>query len=581
MISPAAEYTKTAPPLPKPPQHLLDDVRLQATLKTYQSVLRVETPFNVDELEKLSRDHPNQPFVKSVLWGLRNGFWPFDRGNWTIQEGRELNDFARRIKSGDLEVIRANRDKEMEERRWSEPIPELLPGMRISPLFVNRANPAKPRVITDHASSGLNDSIPKEEGEVLHDTIRDFGQTLHDIHRKFPRRSLMLYKSDVASAFLHLPMHPLYQLRQVVKVDDMHIIHRLVFGNRASPRIWCALSGLLCWIAINKFGVRGLFVYMDDFYGWEFADKMKSFHGQLRPQRQVNLLKFWDRIRCPYEDKKQLHGSPLEIIGYTVDINRGTICMSSQKVKDTKEAISTFVSKDSAPLSEWQKVAGQINWILDVLPIARPALDELHRKMSAKGSSKSIYLNKTVKFELTWLTNILPYLTGVSFFDNVRWEDKSANMTMYCDATQSLGISFHYGGDVFIYRVRQNSAGGEVQRDVFFMKQLGVLFALYHASTQRIPPKRLVIHCDDASTVRAFGNMSAADAMHTAPLLSAARIAVRYGIDFRVRKIEKESNTIAGLASCLNFTELKASGRRYQDFIPQMQLLSEEWCKCF
>ena len=36
--------------------------------------IKVDTLFNVDQFEYLFRDHPNQPFVKSVMNGLRNDF---------------------------------------------------------------------------------------------------------------------------------------------------------------------------------------------------------------------------------------------------------------------------------------------------------------------------------------------------------------------------------------------------------------------------------------------------------------------------------------------------------------------------
>ena len=125
------------------------------------------------------------------------------------------------------------------------------------------------------------------------------------------------------SAFLNLPAHPLWQLRQVVVVDDkLYIMRRLVFGSHASPRCWCAVSGLLCWIAIRKLNIIGLHVYMDNF---DFADNLVPYHGWLRPCRQVQLLTFWDEISCPFEDKKQDHGEVLKIIGFFVKINHGTI----------------------------------------------------------------------------------------------------------------------------------------------------------------------------------------------------------------------------------------------------------------
>jgi hypothetical protein len=84
-ISPSALYTKSASPLPSPPQHLLDNPRIQESIRSLGNAIKVEMPFNVNKLELLLSDHPNQPFVSSVMKGLHEGFWPFNKGEWKIQ----------------------------------------------------------------------------------------------------------------------------------------------------------------------------------------------------------------------------------------------------------------------------------------------------------------------------------------------------------------------------------------------------------------------------------------------------------------------------------------------------------------
>jgi hypothetical protein len=176
--------------------------------------------------------------------------------------------------------------------------------MKMSPMFVAWQK-NKPRVITDHSASGLNDGIPRAEGQVKYDDMHPFGQTLYEWLQRNPNRRTVIFKSDVASAFLNLPGHPLWQMRQIVVVDGvLHIVRRLVLGNRASPRIWCSVSGLLCWIAIRKLEIASLHVYMDDFFGLDFEGNEVFYRGKLRPRSQVQLLIFWEFVSCPFEDKK-------------------------------------------------------------------------------------------------------------------------------------------------------------------------------------------------------------------------------------------------------------------------------------
>ena len=48
--------------------------------------------------------------------------------------------------------------------------------------------------------------------------------------------------------------------------------------------------------------------------------------------------------------------------------------------------ISGFLAHPSRkpPLRDWQRLAGYLNWALNVLPWARPALTEMYRKMRGK-----------------------------------------------------------------------------------------------------------------------------------------------------------------------------------------------------
>ena len=92
------------------------------------------TPFNIDHIAYLLRTHPNRPFVDSVLWSLRNGFWPCDESDWEDELAEEVEN--RPMDDADLEAVRAYRDHEIGLQRWSTPVPELVPFTKVSPMFV-------------------------------------------------------------------------------------------------------------------------------------------------------------------------------------------------------------------------------------------------------------------------------------------------------------------------------------------------------------------------------------------------------------------------------------------------------------
>jgi len=516
--------------------------------------------------------------------GLREGFWPCDESEWKV-ELEEISDNYK-MDDADLQALREFREREVAADRWSGPLPdtELLPGMKVSPMFVVWQH-GKPRVVTDHSASGLNDGIPKDEAHVKYDDMRSFGQTLHDAKENNPKRRLVTFKSDVATAFLNLPAHPLWQLRQIVVVDGrLHIVRRLVFGNRASPRCWCAVSGLMCWIASKKLDITGLHVYMDDFFGWDFADSLVQYHGRHRPQRQVQLLVLWEFLACPFEDRKQDHGEQLKIIGFWVDINLGTISIPPPSIIDLINKIEEFLgtSNRKPTLRAWQRLGGHLNWALNVLPWGRPALSELYRKMSGKEHpSAGIHINATVRSDLSWLKSELPRSIGILIAGTGKWDDHAADIVLWTDASLRLALSFVYAGNGFVYELRPCPA--EIKIDIFFLELLAILSAIHHVASFERPPRRILLFTDSLDSVAAFNSLRVSESLHNGPLLSVAGIVLRSGVDIHVRHIAGSENIRADLLSRLLFDEYKRKfpSDRVRTFEPPRELLPARWRECF
>ncbi|KAJ8517701.1 hypothetical protein ONZ45_g5144 [Pleurotus djamor] len=585
-ISPSALYTETAPPLPSPPQHLLNDPIIQAALHAAGDNIKVETPFNVDRFELLLRSHPNRPFVDSVLKGLREGFWPLDQSEWNIDR-REDEEAVRNYSTTDidLDTIRAFRDKEMSADRWSQPFKELSPGMKVSPMFVVWQS-EKGRVVTDHSASGLNDGIPKSEAKVSYDDMRHFGQVLHDAREKHNGDDLVLFKSDVASAFLNLPAHPIWQLRQVVTIDEFfHIVRRLVFGNRASPRIWCAVSGLMCWIANKRLGILYLSVYMDDYFGWDRIKNLVRCEGRLIPKNQALLLQLWTFLGCPFEWRKQEHGQVLKIIGFWVDITKGSISLHPDSVANLVAKTKTFLQTPRPVLRDWQRLSGHINWLFNVMPLGRPALCEVYKKIAEKSNIyRPMYLNSHVHEDLEWLVDLIPRAIGVRLVDNMHWNDSDADMIMWTDAALHKAISFVYSNKGFIYQLAVPTAvPNKVQPDIMFEEQLAILCAVYHAATLCVPPKRLLIYSDNLPSVDVLNTFATHQPLHNAPLRAIATILMTTGIDLKVRHIRGEHNVRADMLSRLMIDEYhrKFPADSISAFEPPRFLFTSRWSEIF
>ncbi|KAJ6630927.1 hypothetical protein B0H10DRAFT_2207316 [Mycena sp. CBHHK59/15] len=300
---------------------------------------------------------------------------------------------------------------------------------------------------------------------------------MRDARNLHPHSELILFKDDITGAFPTLPAHPIWQLRQVVEVDGaLHIVRWLCFGGRSSPRIWCALSSLICWIAVKKLGIVGLHVYMDNFFGWDLASNLIHFRGKLWPRNQVQLLLLWDRLGVPYGNRKQEHGIQLKIIGFWIDINLGTISLTPDSITDLTSRISDFLTHPDhrPPLRIWQQLTGHLNWCLNVLPWARPTLSELYRKMQGKSHPRGkIFLNTEVIESLSWFQTTLSTAIGVKFINDDCWEDHDADIVAWTNTSLKRAIAFVYANKGFVYELQATDSSIKV--DIFFLEMIGIL----------------------------------------------------------------------------------------------------------
>ncbi len=165
------------------------------------------------------------------------------------------------------------------------------------------------------------------------------------MHKNPKLRPRILWKSNALQAYRHLPMHPCWQVQQATLINDQyHIDCCTVFGNHALSHLWCLFFGLMCWIGIHEHGIGGLLHYINDAFNVSFSEELLLYepYGHLMPTDQTCFLHLLDHIRVPHEDKKQLHGESLEIIGLVVNVCDMTISMSNEAKQNLIEVICDF-----------------------------------------------------------------------------------------------------------------------------------------------------------------------------------------------------------------------------------------------
>jgi len=407
-----AEWSESASPLPRPPlSETLNPIALK-TIAENPSLFRIVTPINIDRFEKLLSDHPNPPFVDSVCTGLREGFWPWAD---TLKDGYPSSfDGARPTPSDSRKAafIREQRDVEIEKDCFSPVFGrDLLPGMYSMPAHaVPKPNSSDLRMVTDHSAGpySLNSMIDHDKvtGFPL-DNMTHMGEMLlSNFHLTHGVHELLVWKSDIAEAHRLMPLHLLWQLKQVNTVDGWRYVDRnATFGSSSSAAIFISFNSLVAWIAKNKWGIRHLATYADDSSGFDRKDDLLLYepYATRFPRHQTLLLRLWDELSIPHKPKKQVFGAVIPIIGIDVDPNAMTLTLSREKRDDLCDALYCWAikpangSKAHYQLKHWQQMGGWLNWAFNIFPLLRPCLNNLYPKLSGNHNpSRKIWVNNAI-----------------------------------------------------------------------------------------------------------------------------------------------------------------------------------------
>ena len=357
------QWTEFADPLPRPPADEFMNREALDTIASRPDLFQVSTPIEVDRFEALLADHPNPAFVRSVCIGLREGFWPFAHTHPNEWPTTWDNSERPPKTQGERDFIASQIEKEQQARRYSPAFgPDLLPGMYSMPVHaVPKPGTDKHRLVTDHSAGkfALNEMISRDDiSGVTLDNVQDLGNALRLFRRTSPHEELVVWKADVSEAYRLIPMHPLWQVKQVVSFEGKcYVDQRNVFGGRASQRLFHAVMALVIWIAVMKLLLYFLFIYVDDSFSFEQCKRLEFYprYNKFLPTNLTRLLRLWDHLGIPHEERKQVFGPELPIIGFDVDPNAMRVRMSDDsRIKLVSDLREFGQHGTRRPLKEFQ-----------------------------------------------------------------------------------------------------------------------------------------------------------------------------------------------------------------------------------
>ena len=127
-------------------------------------------------------------------------------------------------------------------------------------------------LVTDHSAGNhaLNSFIARTDSSIKLDNLQHFGAILRTVIAEHSHAPMWLFKSDVSATYQRIPMHPLWQIKQINTFQGQwHVDHNLAFGTCTAPRIWCTFFSLVMWIVIYVYLFLDLLHYMDNAWSYE------------------------------------------------------------------------------------------------------------------------------------------------------------------------------------------------------------------------------------------------------------------------------------------------------------------------
>ena len=424
----------------------------------------------------------------------------------------------------------------------------------------------KLRHVNDHSAGtySLNSMIAREDvvGAKM-DTISDLIGALLGYRRKRPNTTLILFKSDVSAAYRRLPLHPLWQIKQIVTIDDNRHVDRCTsFGGRGSCRDYTAFMGLVLWIAIFIKLLADLFGYIDDNFSFDEEGNVTWYEPYqcYYPAKQTGLLKLWDEIGLPHDKSKQEYAPVLRIIGFMVDPNLMRVSMDDEDrtrlIKQVSDFSATAPGGTRRTLREFQQLAGWINWSFNVFPLLKPALSNIYAKLGGKKESHAkIFVSKAVVRDLDWFLSHVRSSNGVYLFETVDWDLQEADITAYSDACMTgLGFFLERSREGFQCIVPQDPP----KDTIFYFEALAVVSVVDAVTQLPTIPSRLLIFSDNTNTVDIFHSLRALPPYNDL-LKFTVSLLLKYDISLRVVYTPGVDNVIADSLSRFENTRAVAA----------------------
>ncbi len=392
--------------------------------------------------EECLASHPDRPYVRTLIEGLRGGFRiGFRHGSVSCRSATS------NMQSADVrpEVIRDFLASELAAGRVLGPLgPDVVDQVHVNRfgLVPKGHQPGKWRLIVDLSfprGLSVNDGIEPEVCS-LHYTSVD--EACRRVIAK--GRGTVLAKFDVEGAFRTVPVHP--EDRWLLGMSwegHVYVDKVLPFGLRSAPKLYNAVADALLWILENSDGLEGIH-YLDDFLLFGDPNSDQCEHA-LRL-----ALDRCDALGVPVAPRKtEGPSTTLTFLGLELDTLSMTVRLPPLKLDRLRREIQRWECQKSCTKRELLSIIGQLQHACCAI---RPGRSFLRRMIELSKCVKELHhrvrLNAAFRSDLKWWGCFLPIWNGTCPMESLC--RRAPQIVLTSDASGSWGCgAFTSGGSWF------------------------------------------------------------------------------------------------------------------------------------
>ena len=153
---------------------------------------------------------------------------------------------------------------------------------------------------------------------------------------------------------------------------------------------------------------------------------------------------------------------------------------------------------------EWQKVAGWLNWALNMYPLLRPVLNNVYTKLRGKEQDMRVWANSTIREDLEWARQKVVESDGILLLKSLMWEVSKSTCVLEADACPE-GYTYWY--PLTKRGFTTSTPANTPATKIIFFEALVVLSALHDAHLCFPSESRFVIYSDNFTTVAMFNSL--------------------------------------------------------------------------